>query len=195
MLGPVFFLSGDAYPGDLDVDIQLQARLASSCVRWTGQKDIYDPSPGGFPLGDFPRRADHLETYLAERGPTSDIILIGRSSGGRLAAWYASRHPVRAVVCLGYPFRFPARRPEPERYAHLAGLKVPTLILQGLRDEYGGRNVLTDYALSPKVRVKLLDTDHGFGLVAEAWDGVARDIVEFCSGPALRSAERRAQCH
>ncbi len=188
-LGPVYFLSGDGYPTDIHVDQELQGRLSWAFSRWTGQKDIFHPTPESFPLDDFPRRADHFATYLSKQGPTSDAILIGRSSGGRLASWYASRHPVRAVICLGYPFQNPTRGPEPVRYAHLADLTVPMLILQGLRDEYGGRNVVEDYALSPMVQVKLLDTDHNFRLSSEAWDTVAHDILEFCQGSSVLAGQ------
>lgn len=187
--GPVFFLSGDGYPTDVHVDHELQVRLSWAFSRWTGQKDIFHPTPESFCLNDFPRRADHFATYLSKQGPTTDVILIGRSSGGRLASWYASHHPVRAVICLGYPFQNPLCGPEPVRYVHLAGLAVPTLILQGLRDEYGGRNVVENYALSPMVQVKLLDTDHNFQPSSEAWDTVARDILNFCQGSSRLAAQ------
>lgn len=156
MFGPVYFLSGDGYPTNNHVDRELQRRLSPSFARWTGQKDIHDPTPMTFQLNDFPSRSAHLESYLTSQGADRNIVLMGRSSGARLATWHASRHPVAAVICLGYPFRNPSTGPEPERYRHLADLTVPTLILQGVRDEYGGSNVFSDYALSPSVRVARL---------------------------------------
>ncbi len=180
MFGPVYFLSGDAYPKDIHIDRELQRRLSLSFARWTSQKDIDDPTRGPFPIGDFQRRATHLEAYLATQGLGRDIVLMGRSSGARLATWYASRHPVAAVICLAYPFRNPALEPQPERYLHLTELRVPTLICQGFKDVYGGSNIFADYALSESVRVHLLQAEHEFNIGSDAWDTVTRVILEFC---------------
>jgi predicted alpha/beta-hydrolase family hydrolase len=180
VFGPVYFLSGDNYPNDLHVDRELRRRLSPSFAQWTSQRDIHDPTPETFQINEFPRRAAHLETYLAAQGADRNTVLMGRSSGARLATWYASRHPVAAVICLGYPFRNPAARPEPERYEHLAELAVPTLICQGRRDEYGGPNIFRDYTFSPSVRIHLFEAAHDLCLAPDAWDILARLILEFC---------------
>lgn len=186
MFGPVYSLSGDSYPSDLHIDRELQRRLSPSFAGWTEQKDIYDPRvPGSFELREFQRRAAHLEAYLADQRAAPNIVLLGRSSGARLATWHASRHPVAAVIGLGYPFRNPSIGSEPERYLHLADLTVPTLIFQGIHDEYGGSNVFSDYPLSPSVRVHLLNAGHPFDITPDAWDTIARLILEFCQ-EALR---------
>lgn len=179
MFGPVYFLSGDGYPTDVHVDRELQWRLSPSFTKWTSQKDIYHPTLNSFRIDDFSRRAEHLEAYLVAQRPADDLILMGRSSGARLAALYASEHPVSAVVCLGYPFRNPTHGEQPERYRHLSKLTVPTLICQGFGDEYGGSNIFADYSLAPTTRVHLLRTDHNFKLTPDAWDALARIILEF----------------
>ena len=46
---------------------------------------------------------------------------------------------IAGLVCLGYPFHPPAK-PQQLRTKHLAGLKTPTLICQGTRDEFGTRD-------------------------------------------------------
>lgn len=180
MFGPVYFLSGDAYPQDIHVDHELQRRLSPSFARWTGQKDIHDPRPETFEIFDFQRRAAHLESFLAAQSPGHDTVLIGRSSGARLATWYASRRPVAAVICLAYPFHNPAMGPQSERYLHLTDLRVPTLICQGFQDIYGGSNVFSDYTLSASIRIHLLHAEHEFNITSDAWDQVARIILEFC---------------
>ncbi len=180
MFGPVYFLSGDNYPNDLHVDRELRRRLSPSFAQWTSQRDIHDPTPETFQINEFPRRAAHLETYLAAQGADRNTVLMGRSSGARLATWYASRHPVAAVICLGYPFRNPAAGPEPERYQHLTELTVPTLIFQGVHDEYGGSSIYADYTFPPSLRAHLLNTGHDFSLTPDAWDALGRLILEFC---------------
>lgn len=180
LFGPVYFLSGDGFPADSHCEHELKRRLAPSCARWTGQEEIHVPTPESFPLHDFPRRAQHLETYLAAREHRTDVVLMGRSSGARLATWYASRHRVAGVICIAYPFRNPTLGPEPDRYLHLADLNVPTLICQGIQDDYGGSNIFADYALSSSIRVHLLRTDHNFNISPNAWNTLARIMLEFC---------------
>lgn len=179
MFDPVYFLLGDGYPNDAYVDYELRRRLSPSFSKWITQKDIYQPTPESFSMEDFPRRAEHLEVYLAAQEQADGIILMGRSSGARLASLHATQHPVTAVVCLGYPFRHPALEPQPERYRHLLKLTAPTLVCQGTQDEYGGSNIFVDYQLAPAVRVHMLRTDHYFNLTSEAWDSLARIILEF----------------
>ena len=182
MFGPVYFLSGDSYPGDSFIEHEIRKRLSPSFARWTGQKDIHHPTPESFQLSDFPLRAAHFDGYLTGRAAGRDVILMGRSSGARLATWYAARHPVRAIICFGYPYRNPAAAPEPERYRHLAELTTPTLICQGLQDEYGGSSIIADYPHSSAIQVHFLRTDHAFTLTSDAWDRLARTILEFCQG-------------
>ena len=57
---------------------------------------------------------------------------------------------------------------------------MPTLICQGFQDAYGGSNIFADYALSRSVRVHLLHAEHEFIIGPNAWDAVARIILEFC---------------
>lgn len=178
MFGPVYFLSGDAYPKDSHVDRELERRLFPSFSRWTRERDIYDP--GSFPIDDFQSRAAQFETYLKTQASGPNTILIGRSSGARLATWYASRNVAAAVICLAYPFCNPTMRPQPERYRHLEDLQVPTLICQGFQDVYGGSNIFADYTLSPSTRVHFLRAEHEFNISLEAWDTLARIILEFC---------------
>ena len=52
-------------------------------------------------------------------------------------------------------------KPEQLRTKHLAGLKTPTLICQGTRDEFGTRDEVAGYALSDQIEMLWLeDGDH-----------------------------------
>jgi predicted alpha/beta-hydrolase family hydrolase len=91
------------------------------------------------------------------RGP---LALGGKSMGGRMATMVADELQARAVVVFGYPFH-PPDQPARLRTAHLAELRTPTLILQGERDEFGTRDEVDGYRLSPQVRVDwIADGDH-----------------------------------
>lgn len=90
--------------------------------------------------------------------------LIGRSFGGRVAARVAVTAKVPALVLLGFPIR-PPDRPRPLDEAALSALTVPTLILQGSRDELGPLSVLEPLvAKNANLRLEVLDgAEHSFG--------------------------------
>jgi predicted alpha/beta-hydrolase family hydrolase len=98
---------------------------------------------------------------------TSTPLLIGgRSMGGRVASMIADdlfdAGTIAGLVCLGYPFH-PPTKPDQLRTAHLIDLRTPTLICQGTRDEFGTRDEVPGYGLSPAIEVHWLeDGDHGF---------------------------------
>lgn len=104
-----------------------------------------------------------LETWAAvigELGP-ENLIIGGKSMGGRIASMVSDKAGVRGLVCLGYPFH-PPGRPEKTRIEHLAALKTPALFLQGARDTLGGIDEVTGYHLSDAIAITWLeDGDHG----------------------------------
>jgi len=99
---------------------------------------------------------------VGQLGHAGDLIIGGKSMGGRIASMVADEIGARGLVCLGYPFH-PAGRPEKLRVAHLETIRTPTLILQGTRDALGNRQEVEGYRLSSEVRVEFLeDGDHSF---------------------------------
>lgn len=98
---------------------------------------------------------------LGAKGP---LIIGGKSMGGRVASMVADElhgaGKIAGLLCLGYPFHPPAK-PEQLRTKHLAGLKTPTLICQGTRDEFGTREEVAGYTLSDRIEILWLeDGDH-----------------------------------
>lgn len=92
------------------------------------------------------------------------LVIGGKSMGGRVASMVADaefeRGRIRGLLCLGYPFH-PPGKPQQLRTGHLADLKTPALIVQGTRDEFGTREEVSTYGLSPLVEVLWLeDGDH-----------------------------------
>jgi predicted alpha/beta-hydrolase family hydrolase len=101
---------------------------------------------------------------LRARGVTGKLIIGGKSMGGRVASMVAdemfARGEIVGLVCLGYPFH-PPGKPEQLRTKHLIDLKTPTLIFQGTRDEFGTKEEVATYGLSPAIEVTWLeDGDH-----------------------------------
>jgi predicted alpha/beta-hydrolase family hydrolase len=90
------------------------------------------------------------------------LVIGGKSMGGRIASLVADEAGVAGMVCLGYPFH-PVGKPDKLRVEHMRTIKTPTLILQGERDPFGGREEVAKYKLSPAIRVGwIMDGDHSF---------------------------------
>jgi hypothetical protein len=90
-----------------------------------------------------------------------NLVIGGKSMGGRMASLVADEAGVRGLVCLGYPFH-PPGRPDKLRTGHLADLRTPALICQGERDPFGTRDEVPGYALSKKIKLHWApDGDHG----------------------------------
>ncbi len=92
------------------------------------------------------------------------LLAAGKSMGGRVATRVADQLALEmglgGVAVLGYPFH-PDGRPERTRTAHLASLRVPTLIVQGTRDKLGGPEDVQGYALPASISLAWIpDGDH-----------------------------------
>ena len=99
----------------------------------------------------------YREVFDAQDGPT---FLCGKSMGGRAATMLAGDVDCAGVIAFGYPFH-PPGKPENLRTAHLETLRTPTLIVQGERDTFGGREEVAIYTLSDAVQLCWLeDGDH-----------------------------------
>jgi len=98
----------------------------------------------------LPDRTETLEaTWLAviaavrARGglPTERLFIGGKSMGGRIASHVAARaasegFALSGLILLGYPLH-PIGKPKVKRDEHLPRIAVPTLFVQGTRDELG----------------------------------------------------------
>ncbi|HJO05353.1 MAG TPA: alpha/beta family hydrolase [Acidobacteriota bacterium] len=95
-------------------------------------------------------------------GSGSELVIGGKSMGGRIASMVADEVAARGLLCLGYPFH-PPGRPDKLRTAHLTDLRTPTLVLQGVRDAFGTPAEVERYGLSAAISVHwLADGDHSF---------------------------------
>ena len=115
-----------------------------------------------------------------------NIVIGGKSMGGRIASLIADEVKATGLICLGYPFH-PVGKPEKLRTEHLEKLKTPTLIVQGERDNFGKRDEVKGYKLSRKIKFAwITDGDHSLkprkasGLTQEDnWASGVEAIVKF----------------
>ena len=109
-----------------------------------------------------PKLIARFEEVLSLVGPAAEVVIGGKSMGGRIASMIADEVGAAGVVCLGYPFH-PPGKPERLRTAHLETLKTPTLIVQGTRDRLGSEEEVAAYTLSPSIELAwMADGDHSF---------------------------------
>lgn len=73
---------------------------------------------------------------------TSELVIGGRSFGGRMCSMLAAAgEPVAGLVLLSYPLH-PPGKPEDLRVDHFADISVPTLFVSGTADPFAGREEL-----------------------------------------------------
>ena len=109
-----------------------------------------------------PKLIARFEEVLEDMGPADEVVVGGKSMGGRIASMITDEVGAAGVVCLGYPFH-PPGKPERLRTSHLEALKTPTLIVQGTRDRLGTDEEVASYSLSPSIELAWMeDGDHSF---------------------------------
>ena len=107
----------------------------------------------------------------------SKLFIGGKSMGGRIAThlgvsldkWPQAPLP-SGIIAFGYPLAPPRSRRTGDRVSHLKALKVPTLIVQGTRDPFGGPDevieALADAPTPPPVEVLPVEGgDHSFAVL------------------------------
>jgi hypothetical protein len=109
-----------------------------------------------------PKLIARFTDVLSLVGPANEVVIGGKSMGGRIASMIADEVGAAGVACLGYPFH-PPGKPDRLRTAHLQTLKTPTVIVQGSRDPFGAKEEANGYSLSPSIElVWIEDGDHSF---------------------------------
>ena len=185
----VIYLGGDSYPADQPNEHTILHALARyPHIRTYSQRLLIERS-SLFSEEDWrhiPLRLEVTHDFCSQLNG-EDIILIGRSSGARVATLYASTHPIKAVICLGYPFQNPEEGPDPSRYSHLSRLSSPTLIIQGTSDVYGNSETLEQYRLPSTIGVDSIETNHEFNMPNDSWDRVVDRIRSFITEISLEN--------
>jgi len=79
-----------------------------------------------------------LDVVERARDAGGRLFIGGKSMGGRIATHLGAQgvDGVAGIIALGYPLH-PPGKPEQLRDAHLPGIRVPVLIVQGERDAFG----------------------------------------------------------
>jgi hypothetical protein len=107
----------------------------------------------------------------------SKLFIGGKSMGGRIAThlganlqqWPEAPKP-SGVIAFGYPLAPPRSNRTGDRVTHLKMLTVPTLIVQGTRDPFGGpdgiKEAIADAVPPPPIEIMAVEGgDHSFAVL------------------------------
>ena len=103
----------------------------------------------------------------ATEWPGLRLVAGGKSFGGRMTSTAQAAQPlpgVSGLAFLGFPLH-PPGKPSVARAAHLYEVRVPMLFLQGTRDEFAKRELITEVCeqLGPNATLQWIDEgDHSF---------------------------------
>ncbi len=135
----------------------------------------YMEKGGGRP--DVPKVAEAtVSAAVAEARrlkPKLPVFAGGKSFGGRMTSQAEANDllpGVRGLAFLGFPLH-PPGAPSDARAAHLAGVHVPMLFLQGTKDEFAHLDLLQPLVkkLGRKARLHLIpDANHSFRVPAKS---------------------------
>ena len=115
--------------------------------------------------------------------PKLPLFAGGKSFGGRMtttAAAEGALESVKGLVCFGFPLH-PAKQPGTSRAEHLSKVSVPTLFLQGTRDDLSDLTLLRPIVkdLGEKfVLHELEGADHGYGVLVSSGRNGAHVLQE-----------------
>ena len=111
------------------------------------------------------------------RVKSSRLFIGGKSMGGRMAThlaahldkWPDVRTP-SGVIAFGYPLAPPRSKRTGDRVTHLKTLTVPTLIIQGTRDPFGGpdevKEAVFEGGAKPPIEILPVESgDHSFAVL------------------------------
>ncbi|WP_030392892.1 MULTISPECIES: alpha/beta family hydrolase [Kitasatospora] len=116
----------------------------------------------GKKVAPAPRTLDTGWTPVAERlaaaGPP--LVVGGRSAGARVACRTGAETGAAGVVALAFPLH-PPGKPERSRAEELLGTGLPTLVVQGAADPFGGPAEFPELPASHEL-VALEYGNHGF---------------------------------
>jgi predicted alpha/beta-hydrolase family hydrolase len=107
------------------------------------------------------------------RLPALPLVAGGKSFGGRMTSQAQAAGPMpglRAIAFFGFPLH-PAGRPSRDRAAHLDGVRLPMLFLQGTRDALADAELMRQVAQGLGARATLAflaEADHSFHVPARS---------------------------
>jgi predicted alpha/beta-hydrolase family hydrolase len=173
--------------GDMNAAVLLAVRDALLSAGWAVARLDQPYRVAGRRLPAPAPQLDEVALLVAGHVRDGRLLLVGKSSGARVACRVAREAGGEGVVALGFPLH-PPGRPEKSRAAELAGAGVPVLVLQGTRDTFGSPEEVREAVPHAEV-VEIAGGDHSYG--ARRADG--RTTADCLAEVARRTSEWAGQ--
>jgi hypothetical protein len=110
-------------------------------------------------------------------GKNKSVSILSHSAGGIAASNLGDEENLKNIICFGYPFKHPDKEDERYRTINLEKIRIPFLIIQGNRDEYGGLGIENQHELSPYIDFIFVDATHEYeNLSTNDWIRVSQRI-------------------
>ncbi len=125
-----------------------------------------------------PASLDEALRAVADRmRPRTPLVVGGRSAGARSAVRCARGLGAVGCVCLAFPLQPPrgAARPGSDRAGELRDAGLPTLVVQGERDPFGGPDRMPRGVRPALEVVSVRLADHGFSVPVRAGRAAGTD--------------------
>jgi predicted alpha/beta-hydrolase family hydrolase len=124
-----------------------------------------------------------VDPYRVASKPGADVVIGGRSYGGRVASLLAAEVPVAGLLLISYPLHAPGRTNWQERTAHWPDIECPVLLLAGDADPFAKPSFLRSAArrLRHVEIVRFPDAGHG---LEEAIEPAMEKAAEWVRGLA-----------
>lgn len=108
------------------------------------------------------------------------VSILSHSAGGLVASHLECEPNLQNIICFGYPFKHPERPEEIRRTRKLKEFNKQFLIIQGDEDEYGSRDALIRYPLSPAIEFEFVKASHEYENLSLAdWSRLTKRIKAF----------------
>ena len=133
-------LLGHGAGGGIEAPDLLAATAAATGLGWRVLRVEQPWRVAGKRVAAAPPRLDEGWTAIHAGVPellTGPVVLGGRSAGARVACRTAAALGAVGVLCLAFPLH-PPGKPEKSRAPELTAVAVPTLVVQGDADAFGG---------------------------------------------------------
>ena len=131
-----------------------------------------------------------VAAVAAARAASSLPIFAGGTSfGSRMTTTAASQGDlagVTGIVCFGFPLHA-AKAPDTARAAHLENVRIPTLFLQGTRDDLADLKLMTKVlkVLPKTFQMHVVEgADHSFGVLKSSGRTAAQVLEELAAATA-----------
>ena len=148
--------------GDMNAAVLLAVRDALLGAGWRVARYDQPYRVAGRRLPPLPARLDEAALAAVEAVREGPLLLMGKSSGARVACRIATAAGAKGAVALGFPLH-PPGRPEKTRAAELNAAGVPVLVLQGERDTFGSPDEVRAVAGRGVEVCPIEGGDHSFG--------------------------------